>query len=112
VIANVAPGRTTAEWHKALGELDIPCADVNKPEDLLKNPHLLDVGLFQAVDHPSEGRLQSVRTPLQVTGAATAPDRPAPTLGANGAEILREAGFTEAEIVGAVETGAVQLFQA
>jgi len=111
LIADVAPGRTTAEWHKALAELDIPCADVNTPEDLLRNPHLLDVGLFQALDHPSEGRLQSVRAPLRVTGATTEADHPAPGLGTNGAQILREAGFTEAEIAGTVETGAVQLFE-
>ena len=109
LIADVAPGRTTAEWRRVLGEQDIPCADVNRPEDLLDDPHLRDVELFGAYDHPTEGRLLGVRNPLQVNGAKTTPDRPAPTPGGDGADILREAGLSEPEIARLAETGAVQL---
>ena len=80
VVAEAMPARSTADWIALLRELDIPCTQVNSLDDLLHDPHLADVELFQNIEHPSEGALRSIRSPFWVDGAEEHPDKPAPEL--------------------------------
>lgn len=107
LVASVAPTRTTAEWIDLLGAHDIPCAIVNRLEDILSNPHLSDVEMFEFCDHPTEKRIRTVRTPFRIDAARQAPDAPAPNLGENSAAILQEAGFSETEVEDAMHSGAL-----
>ena len=91
VIAEAAPAKTRAEWFAELKALEIPCMPVNSLADLLANEHLNAVGMFSHVEHPSEGRLVSVDFPVRFSGAPPQPDRPAPQLGADNAEVLGKA---------------------
>jgi len=88
--------RSTADWLALLGERDIPCAPVNKLEDVLEDAHLADVGMFGQIEHPSEGSLISMRSPFQ--GGATGQDRPAPMLGADSRALLGELGYDPTEV--------------
>lgn len=105
IIEQATPERTTAEWVTLLKQQDIPCAYVNRVEDLLDNAHLQQVRMFRTIDHPSEGRLVSVRTPFSVDGACESEDHHAARLGADSAAILRDIGFGEDEIRALIETG-------
>lgn len=80
VVSRVMPTRPTNEWIEILRGLDIPCTPVNSMEDLLSDQHLADVGLFQDLEHPSEGPLRAIRSPFWVVGAEEKPDTPAPAL--------------------------------
>ena len=97
VIADAAPQKTTAEWLALMEERDIPCGPINRLGDLFAEPHLSAVGLFEATAHPTEGELQTIRSPFRATGVARQPDRPAPTLGDSSAVILQEAGLSPSE---------------
>jgi crotonobetainyl-CoA:carnitine CoA-transferase CaiB-like acyl-CoA transferase len=100
VIADVAPGRSTAEWLALMNERDIPCGPVNGFDDLFEEAHLSAVGLFGATNHPSEGPLRTIRSPFRVLGLERQPDRPAPRVGEESESILRDFGFSEVEIEG------------
>lgn len=78
VVAEAMPERISAEWLTALRELDVPCSPVNTLDELLDDTHLRDVGLFEEIDHPSEGTLRAVRTPFWINAVDQAPDAPAP----------------------------------
>jgi crotonobetainyl-CoA:carnitine CoA-transferase CaiB-like acyl-CoA transferase len=93
VIADAAPGHSTAEWLTLLAECDVPCGPVNSLAALFEEPHLKATGLFQNVDHPDEGSLLGVRSPFRVAGLPRQPDRPAPRLGEGSRSILLDAGF-------------------
>lgn len=80
VVAEVMPTRTTAEWLDILRKLDVPCTHVNSLDDLLSDPHLNQVGLFQDVQHPTEGEIRSIRSPFWVEGVEECTDAPAPNL--------------------------------
>jgi crotonobetainyl-CoA:carnitine CoA-transferase CaiB-like acyl-CoA transferase len=80
--------RTLAEWLPLLHGIDIPACRVNAVEDLMTDPHLAAVGLFEAAQHPTEGPVTTTRFPVRF-GRTPADTRAlAPTLGQHTAEIL------------------------
>jgi crotonobetainyl-CoA:carnitine CoA-transferase CaiB-like acyl-CoA transferase len=90
--------RTSAEWLELLGKADIPAAPVNTIDSLLADPHLKDVDFFQLEDHPTEGTLRAMRLPMHFSETPAMNRRPAPHVGEQTVEILREAGLSTAEI--------------
>src|SRR5580698_7520622 len=55
--------RTTDEWLALLQANDIPCMRPHTLESLMEDPHLADVGFFNWQEHPSEGRIRTMREP-------------------------------------------------
>jgi crotonobetainyl-CoA:carnitine CoA-transferase CaiB-like acyl-CoA transferase len=107
IVSEAMTRETTANWVKKLDEADVPAVPVNSMEDLLVDPHLVATDFFVEYDHPSEGRLKTIRTPIRMS--ATPPEtvhRPPPQLGANTREVLREAGLSDAEIDALGDTAA------
>lgn len=78
ILAQAMPERSNSDWLKLLRDLDIPCSPVQSLGDLLDDGHLSDVDFFGEVDHPTEGRIRSVRSPFWVDGVDEKPDHPAP----------------------------------
>lgn len=85
--------RTTAEWLELMDKADIPSMPMHDMEDLLEDPHLVATDFFQKVKHPSEGELRTMRLPARWSGTPTVTERLAPRCGADGKNILTEAGF-------------------
>jgi len=105
LIEQAMPARSTDEWLALLSEQDIPCAPVNRVDDLLEDGHLRDVGMIRQVQHPSEGSLLSVRSPFR--DGTDAPDQPAPRHGLDTWMLMREAGYPDAEIEALIADGTV-----
>jgi len=97
--------RTTAEWREALIPLGIPVFAMNTFESLLQDPHLAEIGFFQEVDHPSEGRIRMMACPTEWSATPPGIRRHAPRLGEHSREILTEAGYTNAEIDAMIAAG-------
>jgi crotonobetainyl-CoA:carnitine CoA-transferase CaiB-like acyl-CoA transferase len=97
--------RTTAEWREALIPLGIPVFAMNTFESLLKDPHLAEIGFFQEVDHPSEGRVRIMACPTEWSATPPGIRRHAPRLGEHSREVLAEAGYTNEEIDTMIKTG-------
>ena len=103
----IAPTRTTAEWEELLLAIDVPHTAFAKLTEVQDQPHLKAVGMFPEIDHPTEGRIRQARPPARFSESPAAVRRLAPTLGQHSREVLREAGYTEAEIAALVEARAV-----
>ena len=106
VLSETMPGRGSNEWETVLTDLDIPFARVNSLDDLFADEHLKAVGLFREVDHPTEGRVTSVRSPFETQDVPQTEDRFAPVLGFHTVEVLREAGVSPDRIEEMLATGA------
>jgi crotonobetainyl-CoA:carnitine CoA-transferase CaiB-like acyl-CoA transferase len=85
--------RTTDEWLELLQRNDIPCMRPHTLETLLEDPHLADADFFRWEDHPSEGRIRTMREPSTWSETKPPTGRFAPRLGQHTREILAEAGF-------------------
>jgi crotonobetainyl-CoA:carnitine CoA-transferase CaiB-like acyl-CoA transferase len=97
-VAEILAMRTTADWLELLRANDIPVAEVNDLAALLREPQLTATGFIETHEHPSEGRIRSVRAPARFDGSRPERAAPAPQLGEHTAEVLREAGVDEASI--------------
>jgi crotonobetainyl-CoA:carnitine CoA-transferase CaiB-like acyl-CoA transferase len=97
-LAGMFRGRTTAEWLELLERADVPATPMHDFESILTDPHLTQTRFFQEFDHPSEGRLRSMRLATTWSRTPAETTHLAPRKGENGAAILRDAGFDDAAI--------------
>ncbi len=105
MVADVLKQRTTAEWLAALEQADIPAVPLNSPDSLLSDPHLQSIEFFPMVDHPSEGRVRTIRNPITFSRSPGSIGRLAPRLGQDSREVLREVGYGEHEIDALLDQG-------
>ncbi|WP_422077448.1 CaiB/BaiF CoA transferase family protein [Vannielia sp.] len=108
-LAEIMRTRTTAEWLALFDEADVPALPMHSFESVLEDPHLVETGFFQSVEHPTEGPIRSMAVPVTYSRSQPAPERLAPQLGADGVQVLSAAGFDEAEIAGLAGSGALRL---
>jgi crotonobetainyl-CoA:carnitine CoA-transferase CaiB-like acyl-CoA transferase len=90
LVAEHLASDTTAVWFARFRAAEIPAAPYNSVEDLFDDEHFVAVGLFEEVDHPTEGRLLQCVTPITVDGARVGNDGPAPSLGADTEAVFDE----------------------
>jgi crotonobetainyl-CoA:carnitine CoA-transferase CaiB-like acyl-CoA transferase len=99
--------RTSAEWLAALEQADIPASPMHTLKTLLADPHLDDMDFFQIEEHPTEGRVRTMKLPMRFSGSPALNRRPTPRLGEHTVEVLQEAGLSAAEIEKLVGDGVV-----
>ena len=98
--------RTTAEWLEIFDAADVPAMPYHTLDSVLDDPHLADIGFFEMKDHPTEGRTRNMRLPNKWSCGTREGWTPAPKLGEQSVEILREAGLSDAEIQALLDAGA------
>jgi crotonobetainyl-CoA:carnitine CoA-transferase CaiB-like acyl-CoA transferase len=107
-VADEMSKRTTEEWLAALERADIPVQRMNSLEDIMRDPHLNAIGYFRPIEHPSEGTLVSMKVPSEWSETEPEVRRHAPRLGEHTREVLREAGYSDAQIDGLTQSGAAR----
>jgi len=108
-VAEIMQTHSTAHWLQALEGADIPVMPMHTPDSLVHDAHLEATGFFQTVDHPTEGRLRMMRPPLRWSEGPLAIRSLPPTLGQHSAEVLRSAGYSDADIATMVKSGVTRV---
>jgi crotonobetainyl-CoA:carnitine CoA-transferase CaiB-like acyl-CoA transferase len=104
-VAEAMATRTSDEWFAALDAADIPVARLHSTESLLDDPHLRAVDFYPELDHPTEGRIRTLAPVGRYGATPTAIRRPAPRIGEQSVELLREAGYGDEAIARMLERG-------
>jgi crotonobetainyl-CoA:carnitine CoA-transferase CaiB-like acyl-CoA transferase len=111
-VAETLRTRTTQSWQELFSATDIPWMAMNTLDDLIDDPHLAQTGFFLRMQHPSEGTLTTTGLPTRFSASVPGIPQPAPRLGQHSAQILHEAGYSEAEIARMAADGVTLLDEA
>ena len=105
VIAEAAPRFGNAEWQAFCDGASIACTPVQGLDEVQRNPHVTDVGLFSVEQHPSEGAYNAIRSPVTFSEAPFAIRHHAPRLGEHTVEVLAEIGLSAGDVGGSAANG-------
>ena len=108
-LARILETKTTAEWSAILEKADVPVMPMHDLESLLGDPHIVATNFFPVVDHPTEGRIRSMRPSARFSETPVETKRLAPRLGEHSVELLGEAGFSPDEIAAFVREGVTKV---
>jgi crotonobetainyl-CoA:carnitine CoA-transferase CaiB-like acyl-CoA transferase len=89
---------TTAEWLERLDAADVPCAPILRRSEIVKNEQVVARGIITELDQPGVGRVRQPKPAAQFAVNQSAIKGPAPRIGEHSREVLRELGYSDAEI--------------
>ena len=83
----------TATWVDLLLAAGVPAGPIQDYRQALEeDPHVKARGMVAELDHPVEGRIPVLASPLRLSGTPTSIRRPPPLLGQHNAEVLDHVG--------------------
>lgn len=107
LIAEVLRQRPRQAWLSALEAAGVPAAPINDLAEVFADPQVQARGLVQPLTHPAAGQVALVRQPVLFDGAPLFSERPPPTLGQQGPELLAELGLNREALARLREEGAI-----
>ena len=90
MVDQVTLTKTTEEWLALLKPLQIPVSKMNRLDDLMEDPHIKAVGLFERYEHPEAGAYFNLRPPVKYARTPANIRRHPPRLGEHTEALLAE----------------------
>ena len=98
--------RAKHEVMQILAGAGVPCGACLDTGEVLSDPHLRERQMIVEVEHPVRGTYVTVGNPIKLSASPTAIE-PSPLLGQHRHEILKDLGYTDADIDALARDGAI-----
>ncbi|MCK9511458.1 MAG: CoA transferase [Pigmentiphaga sp.] len=91
--------RTTAEWTERLLAAGVPCGPIHRIDEVFADPQVQHLGMRWPMPHPVLGEVAVVGQPMRFSAhPRETPPAPAPGQGQHTDTVLRELGYSDAQI--------------
>ncbi len=104
ILDAVFAAKDQAEWRRILDDAGLIFGIVADMDEIHEDAQIL---ASEALVAFSDGSSLTVNSPIWISGQEKVPPRPAPAIGQHSGEILREAGYPEAEIRALRDAGVI-----
>jgi crotonobetainyl-CoA:carnitine CoA-transferase CaiB-like acyl-CoA transferase len=101
--------RSSAEWLQRLDAAGVPAGPVLDVAEMHGDRQALARQMIVQTTHPTAGRVKAIGLPVKFSDTPGGVRRPAPLFGQHTREVLRDHGFSEAEVDRLSAQGAVQM---
>ena len=90
--------KTSAEWVEILNAAGVPCGPIYTMDQVFADPQVKHLGVSTPVVHPKLGKLHLLGQAVKLSRTPAAIAAASPERGEHSEEVLREAGYSAAEI--------------
>ena len=97
-IERVTCTKPAAHWLALLRKVGVPCGEIADYADVFNDQHLLARKFFVDLEHPVLGTLRGLGSPMRFGRTPVAHRRAGPRLGEHSADVLRELGWSDADV--------------
>ncbi len=97
-IGEITRHKPASFWIDLFEGAGIPCGPIYTIDQVFADPQVRHLGMATSMRHPSLGEVDVVASPINFAGLCKNIRLPTPEAGAHTDEVLRSAGYTDAEI--------------
>lgn len=97
--------KTVRDWVAIFEEVKIPVGPINKLSDILNDPHVKEREMVVEKDHPVIGQLKMLGIPVKLSRTPGEIKTVPPALGEHTDQVLKELGYSDADIAALKEAG-------
>jgi formyl-CoA transferase len=94
-----------ADWRIEFRKYDIKWSQIPMIADVVSDPQMRAAGAFVDLDYPGHGTIETINSPMFVSGSEKRTPTAAPEVGAHTREVLLELGYTPAAIDALIRRG-------
>jgi crotonobetainyl-CoA:carnitine CoA-transferase CaiB-like acyl-CoA transferase len=98
--------KTYEEWEPLLLANDIPVGAINNVAQVVEHPQVKARGVLHDVHHPTAGAVRVVKSPVRLSKTPARAPTPSPRLGEHTSEVMKELGYSDAQIAALAAAGA------
>jgi crotonobetainyl-CoA:carnitine CoA-transferase CaiB-like acyl-CoA transferase len=108
IIKEVILTKTRDEWFRIMKEADTCVSPVLELNEVINDPHFQYREMFPEFEHPTQGKIKQLGTPIKLSDTPAKFRDFSPTLGQHTEEILKELGYGKKQIEELRKSGAVK----
>jgi len=90
--------KSSAEWVEIFNKAGVPCGPIYRMDQVFADPQVKHMQAAAEVAHPRLGKLRLINQPVKLSRTPAKLATATPERGEHTDEVLREAGYSEAEI--------------